>query len=75
MDDLPKGMHKMPEEFAEKQINSLTHEDMNYSKYIRKALEGLVDDGIEVSIQHLELKESIGEVTTVGLVVGVRKIK
>jgi hypothetical protein len=73
--ELPKGMYKLPEEFAEETVNPLTHEDVNYSRYIRKALESLIDDGIEVSIQHLELKESLGEVTTVGLVIGVRKIK
>lgn len=77
MDDLPKGMHTAPEEFAGETEgkSSLTHDETNYTKLIRQALYSLVDDGIDITIKNMEIAEKDDSPTMIAIVLEVRSTK
>lgn len=76
--ELPKGMHKMPEEFLEDVEgtgNSINHMDCNYSSMVREALSELNKDGIEVKVKKLELMEQENAPSIIALILEVRGVE
>jgi hypothetical protein len=73
-EDLPKGMTKMPEEFAQVDTieEGLTHTKVNYSNAIRDKLAELKDMGVSVDIQRLEIVEQVGSPSMLSLVAEIR---
>jgi ribosomal protein S19E (S16A) len=57
---LPKGMNKVPEEYADYDVSAIkptTHEDIEYSKLIREAFRNLEKKGLIVHVQKFEMIE------------------
>ncbi len=75
-ESLPKGMKKMPEEFADHsnvEATPINHQEFNYSGIIREAFDGLKKEGLAIEVLKLEIVEQNDAPTIVSVIMNVRE--
>lgn len=70
---LPKGMKKLPEEYVDYTDDSITHEDIDYSKIIRESFRNLEKKGLVVDVKRFEMIEQEGGPSLVSIIAEVHK--
>ena len=76
--ELPKGMNKIPDEYSDQEVipeKHITHEDCNYTGIIREALKELESKGLLLSVQKIEVVESVEHPTILSVLLEVRESK
>ncbi len=75
--EMPKGMKKLPEEYADhepsgRKEESIDHIKFNYTAIIRNALKNLSDQGLDISVKRIEVVEQEHSAALINVVAEVR---